>query len=323
VTGVPGGGNHRNWVISMSRVDISNKRRCKSINQTVCLSCIQTCRDYGHPTNGMFDVETMMKSTQADVRKDGSVRKDKSRTEDMNKWVSELVSQIKEPAAVTKADRMERRLAKKRRYEQTRQQDQQRECLNASSNKFDRKNSRENRINKASRCPVQAFSDSELETDRKSVIRLRRLIEKLDERMILVKERRKTRQKPFLPAPVLLAKTVQRQRLQAKNGDFFQPRASGYGGIGLARPSLYIPFDDPSWQPKLEEEFLEHIPGFFGKQRTKAMKKQLDGQMLWRQLLKQKEEQSQTKRRIKLNGRDISTMTPDERVEVLLRTGAI
>jgi hypothetical protein len=65
--------------------------------------------------------------------------------------------------------------------------------------------------------------------------------------------------------------------------------------------------------PKLEQEFQEHIPGFFGKQRTKAMKKQLDGNMLWRQLAE--------KRYAKVNGRKLSDMTPDERVEALIAAG--
>jgi hypothetical protein len=272
----------------------------------------------------------MVKPTQTHLCEDGTKRKIKFKTEDMNKWVSDLVSRTRdrEPSTATKADRMERRSAKKRHYEQTRQQDHQGGLLNTSSKSSSSKRRRDFLINTSSwsdpsdpRFPDRTCDRSECETDRKSVIRLKLLTGKLEECLILVEERRRKRQKPFLPVPAPLAKKDQRYRLHTTN--FLQPRASGYGGIGLARPSLYIPFDDPSWKPKLEEEFVEHIPGFFGKQRTKAMKKQLDGQMLWRQLLKQKEKQSQTKRRIKINGRNIATMTPDERVDVLLRTGAI
>ncbi|KAL7556946.1 hypothetical protein ACA910_005296 [Epithemia clementina (nom. ined.)] len=67
-----------------------------------------------------------------------------------------------------------------------------------------------------------------------------------------------------------------------------QPRPRDYGGIGLARPSLFLAFDDPSWAPKLEQEFAEHIQGFFGKQRTKAIKKQTNATMLWKKLLDEK-----------------------------------
>ena len=72
------------------------------------------------------------------------------------------------------------------------------------------------------------------------------------------------------------------------NIDSIQPRKSSYGGIGFARDSYYISLDDPSFIAKLEEEFAEHIDGFFGKQRTKAMKKQLDKDMLWKRLMKEK-----------------------------------
>jgi hypothetical protein len=69
-----------------------------------------------------------------------------------------------------------------------------------------------------------------------------------------------------------------------------QPRVRDYNGQGLVRPSLYIPFNDPSFVPKLEIEFEEHVPGFFGKAKKKAAKKQADQDMLWRRCLKAKEE---------------------------------
>jgi len=69
-----------------------------------------------------------------------------------------------------------------------------------------------------------------------------------------------------------------------------QPRIRDYNGQGLVRPSLFLPLNDPSFVPKLELEFAEHIPGFFGKAKTKAAKKQSDENMLWRRCLKAKEE---------------------------------
>ena len=69
-----------------------------------------------------------------------------------------------------------------------------------------------------------------------------------------------------------------------------QPRIRDYNGQGLVRNSLYLSFNDPSFVPKLEEEFEEHIPGFFGKAKQKAAKKQADKDMLWRKCLKAKEE---------------------------------
>jgi len=118
-----------------------------------------------------------------------------------------------------------------------------------------------------------------------------------------------------------------------------QPRPRDYGGLGLALPSLWLPFADPSFSGRLEEEFQQHIDGFFGKQRTKAMKKQLDGNMLWRQLDKArtgsgggggKGSSKSCKSRGKLinmsqkiNGKKLSDMTPDERVEAMIKAGLL
>jgi hypothetical protein len=108
-------------------------------------------------------------------------------------------------------------------------------------------------------------------------------------------------------------KAVARSSWKRWNEQTIQPERRYYGGLGLARPSLFLSLCDDSFIPKLHEEFQEHIPGFFGKQRTKAMKKQLDGNMLWRQLAQ--------KRHTKVNGKDLSSMTPEQRVETLIAAG--
>lgn len=97
-----------------------------------------------------------------------------------------------------------------------------------------------------------------------------------------------------------------------------QPRHRDYSGIGLARPSLYLELTDPALIPKLEEEFAEHITGFYGKQRTKAVKKQQAGTMLWRQLVDKRNLQQTT-----IRGRKLSEMSPDERVEAMIQAGMI
>jgi hypothetical protein len=94
-----------------------------------------------------------------------------------------------------------------------------------------------------------------------------------------------------------------------------QPRPRDYGGIGLARPSLFLGLNDPSFPALLEQEFEEHIPGFFGKQRTKAMKKQLNKDMLWKILQDNKD--------LKVNGKKLSDMKPDERVEAMIKAGLV
>mmetsp|Transcript_27141 Transcript_27141/g.59737 ORF Transcript_27141/g.59737 Transcript_27141/m.59737 type:complete len:315 (-) Transcript_27141:66-1010(-) len=100
-----------------------------------------------------------------------------------------------------------------------------------------------------------------------------------------------------------------KRKRQKWSEDSIQPLRSDYSGIGLARESMYIEFLDPSCIPKLEEEFQEHIPGFFGKQRTKAMKKQTDGNMLWRRLANEKKNDRSKK---------FKGMSADERVKAMI-----
>ena len=89
-----------------------------------------------------------------------------------------------------------------------------------------------------------------------------------------------------------------------------EPRKSDYGGLGLARPTLYLPFSDPSWIPRLEQAFAEHVPGWSGKPpMMQAMKKQRDSNLLWRRL-----------QREKASGKGRG-MTADERVEAMLQSG--
>ena len=99
--------------------------------------------------------------------------------------------------------------------------------------------------------------------------------------------------------------------------DNIQPRPKDYGGLGLALPSLFLSYENPAFERLLEDEFQEHIDGFFGKQRTKAMKKQLDGKMLWRQMAKVKGTNK------KIDGRKLADMTPDQRVEAMLKAGLL
>mmetsp|Transcript_13501 Transcript_13501/g.15187 ORF Transcript_13501/g.15187 Transcript_13501/m.15187 type:complete len:334 (-) Transcript_13501:85-1086(-) len=119
-----------------------------------------------------------------------------------------------------------------------------------------------------------------------------------------------------------------------------QPLPNQYNGLGYARPSLLLLLRDVSFKPKFEEEFQEHITGFFGKVHTKAMKKQLDGNMLWRQLQKQKEQEregttSTSSSRngqksifagtdhVKWNGKKLKDMNPDEKVEAMIKLNLI
>jgi hypothetical protein len=109
-----------------------------------------------------------------------------------------------------------------------------------------------------------------------------------------------------------LASSKKRKR-RKWTADSIQPQRSDYSGIGLARISMYIEFADPSYYPKLNEEFREHIPGFFGKQRTKAMKRQTDGNMLWRRLADEKKNN-------RGNNKKYKGMSTDEVVQAIVNS---
>ena len=79
-----------------------------------------------------------------------------------------------------------------------------------------------------------------------------------------------------------------KQSTLRKDSKELQPRARDYNGQGLARPSIFLMLDDPSFVPKLELEFGEHIEGFFGRTKTKSAKKQETRGMLWKRCLDEK-----------------------------------
>ena len=83
-----------------------------------------------------------------------------------------------------------------------------------------------------------------------------------------------------------------------------QPRKGDYNGQGLARDSLFIALNDPSFVPLFNEQFMEHVDGFFGKAKTKGMKKEANKNTLWKKM------QVETK----------GGLTCDERVEKYLKT---
>ena len=112
---------------------------------------------------------------------------------------------------------------------------------------------------------------------------------------------------PYIPVD-----SQKRKKKKTWNEHTIQPRPQDYSGIGLARESLWVSFLDPSFEPKLVEEFSQHIPGFYGKQRTKAMKRQLDSNMLWRQL--------ENKNKL---SKKLQSMTPDQRVEAMIDAGML
>jgi hypothetical protein len=210
-------------------------------------------------------------------------------------WISALAKQATKQSTVpSKAERIERRNAKKRRRENRKPQNTMHKVTMISSD----------------------HNGEEYEQDNKSMNRLSEahfssLERTLHNRVASLHDKSS---RPYETEQAKKGKATAGYRL---NDEAVQPRRRDYGGLGLARPSMFLSLRDPSFVPKLEEEFAEHVPGFFGKQKTKAMKKQLDGNMLWRQLAEKRTTED------RVGGKKLSTMSPDERVEAMLKAGMI
>jgi hypothetical protein len=100
------------------------------------------------------------------------------------------------------------------------------------------------------------------------------------------------------------------------NTESLQPRRKDYSGMGCALPSGYLELTDPSFVPKFQEIYRYHVPGFFGKP-PKYQKSDTT-------LAKQKGlVRRQIDPHLVLQGRKVSDMTPDERVEALLKAGLL
>ena len=219
----------------------------------------------------------------------------------MEDWISNLARTAAE-SSVSKKERIEKRQAKKRR-----RQEQHRGTITTrtehavSQNAFHRKEEHDTNSHIIDRKSVKS-----------SKKQLKRLAAVLRE---CVQEARSNNKRPYYTDSKKVA--VVKHKKKRWDPDSIQPRHCDYGGIGLARPSLFLALDDPAFFPRLEQEFQEHIPGFFG--RTKAMKnngnRQRHSKMLWRQL--------QETKNSKLMGKRLSDMSPDERVEAMLQAGML
>lgn len=209
----------------------------------------------------------------------------------LEEWASLLAKKTAEPSFSAKEERVAKRAAKKRR--------------------------REERL--TSKAHDQGPRDTAKKSDAASIgidtqKRLLNIISKAINQSVNYDLEKNSNRRPLF---TFSSSTKARNVKKSWQEDSIQPRKNNYGGIGLARPSLYIDFNDPSLVPKLENEFAEHIPGFFGKQRTKAMKKQLGVKMLWRKL-----SDSKTKEKM-VNGKRLKDMSPDERVEAMIKIGML
>lgn len=250
-------------------------------------------------------------------------KSDKSKSAHLD-WIASLArdnaSSNNDAKIPSKEDRKRKREMKKnRRIEQKRQkelQQQQRRPRQTASQDSEYPSSQPNRKANASCSLALQRQSRSILLLKLSKPRLRRLSQNLQ----AIRKDTKERPQPYYDLPfqgdpkgsrTSHDATASKKRKRGKwSEESIQPLRSDYSGIGLARMSMYIEFVDPSYFPKLEEEFKEHIPGFFGKQRTKAMKKQIDGNMLWRRLADEKKKNG--------NKKKFKNMSADERVQAML-----
>lgn len=264
-------------------------------------------------------------------------------------WISALAAQeastTKHIIILSKQERIESRNAKKRRRDERKGP-----SLNEDGNEGEATDAHEhahgtNGSNKKKDRSKKKSNKKEIDPEElrlRSELYMNKLSNQIQESVAKVNEGKSHKEKrvatPFVPNQgQVKGKATAGQQL---SDDVIQPRKKDYGGLGLARPSLLLELRDISFIPKLEQEFAEHVVGFFGKQRTKAMKKQLDGDMLWRRLananangndndkegkMGKKKGQKGKKHdlNIKVDGKKLCDMTPDERVEAMIRLDMI
>lgn len=215
-------------------------------------------------------------------------------------WMASLVKQSTSSNQPSKAERIERRKAKKqRRDDRTAEKNPHRQEQRASQEER-----------------MEQRGESDRQSTRENLRNLSKFIENCvgDYQM----NKRSDRYQSSEPK----GKATALAKKNKLNEDTVQPRRRDYGGLGIARPSMWMELNNPSFVPLLQEEFSEHVPGFFGKQRTKAMKKQLDGNMLWRQLAEKRVD----KKKLKQSGMSeakLDAMAPDERIEAMIRAGLV
>lgn len=220
-------------------------------------------------------------------KKSGTKRKaETARGEENLDWLSALVKDSTQSSHPSKAERIERRQAKKRRRQQTQEN-----------------------------LPIERLKENVTEeASQQTRMHVRRKLKALSKHIRTCTSKYNDKRRVSYQNNQKKGKAVSWKRWKV---DGIQPRKGDYGGLGIAKSSILIDLSDPSFIPKFREEFAEHVAGFFGKQRTKAMKKQLDGNMMWRQLAEKRVDGKI------INGKKLSDMTPDERVEALIAAGMV
>jgi hypothetical protein len=263
------------------------------------------------------------KRTAKQAFKSGALKGKERKAEDegsttSSDWITALAKKAtsiddasNKPLVSSKAERIERRAAKKRRRQERKQQQSTAE----SHRNTEEDNNVWERPDEPKQSAAAISSHHRTAMNRQSRECMKELESTLHGCISTMDQPAMSHRKPYQP-PESTKKGKATSGNQLSQ-DRVQPRPRDYGGLGLARPSMLIPLRDPSFVPKLEEEFAEHVPGFFGKQRTKAMKRQLDGNMLWRQLSDKRVADQ------KIGGKKLSEMSPDERIDAMIKAGMI
>lgn len=184
----------------------------------------------------------------------------------------------------TKAERIQHRQEKKtKRLERKHKVDEERHARQAKN-----KSKRQNRIGLTS-TPVTSRKGL-APSSKKALVKLSNTFRSISSQQPPFKSRHKQDLINGLPPPPK-GKATKQSTINPTSSEL-QPRTRDYNGQGLARPSLYLPLNDAAFVPRLEEEFAEHIPGFFGKSKTASVKKQKGEEMLWKQRLEEKQKEA-------------------------------
>jgi len=101
---------------------------------------------------------------------------------------------------------------------------------------------------------------------------------------------------------------------------YLQPRSKDYNGQGLARPSIFIDLEEPGFEPLFAKEFFTHVDGFYGKVKTKAMKKQRAAEAMG---AGGGEMGGAVDASALMKGKGMEGLTPDQKVEMLMRKGML
>lgn len=253
---------------------------------------------------------------------------------DSNDWISSLVKQeqlkdhgARNKATTTKTKDSNRTTKRKQKQLAARHEENLTTSTMKESQSKYRKTNGDNSNNSCGESiilesqKVKYRPDDSIRTKR----RLQCLSKIIQDRIIDLKLKNSRWKKPYTGQQKSINSIVDKKRKREKttlDDNIIQPKISDYGGIGLARRSLFISLDNPSIIGLINEEFIEHIPGFYGKQRTKAMKKQLNSKLIWKQMNYKNPNKMKLLNTI-VNGKKLSDMNPDERVLAMIKVGIV